>query len=378
MKKKFSIIFVMIFIINICTFNTYVSKAEENIKGNKILNVSARAAIAMDAKSGVVLYEKNPHMIVPMASTTKIITSLVALKYGDLNKKVEISDKAAKIKGSTVGYKKGELITIKELLYGLMFRSGNDAAIAISEGVAGSVDEFLKLMNEYAREIGLLDTNFESPHGLDSERHYSTAYDLALATAKAKQIEFFSNMVGDKEISAEEHGFTRSYNNINKILWRIPEANGVKTGYTGNAGKCLVSSVNCNRRDIVIVVLNCTERWKETERIYKYVMDNYEYKSIVEGNKALDSYKVKGGNKALELIRYENLILPIKKGTEFSYKIIMPKGIEAPINKGQSIGRLDVFQEETLVYSEPLYSKESIEKKIISKSWRDIFRKKNK
>jgi D-alanyl-D-alanine carboxypeptidase len=132
---------------------------------SKNINVSARCAVALDSKSKIVLYEKNAYELVPMASTTKIMTSLIALKYGDLDRKIEISSKAASMRGSVVGFKKGEQISLKELIYGLMLRSGNDAAIAIAEGISGSVEEFAKLMNEYAGEVGVINTHFETPHG---------------------------------------------------------------------------------------------------------------------------------------------------------------------------------------------------------------------
>ena len=147
---------------------------EEKVYANDMY-INAISAIALDCETKIVLYEKNAYNPIEIASTTKIMTTLVAIKCGDLNKKVSISQKAASIRGSEIGLREGEEITLKELMYGLMLRSGNDAAIAIAEGVSGSVDEFLKLMNEYALEIGLLNSNFESPHGLDSLNHYSTA-----------------------------------------------------------------------------------------------------------------------------------------------------------------------------------------------------------
>jgi D-alanyl-D-alanine carboxypeptidase len=242
-------------------------------KDGKDFRVNARCAIALDKESGTVLYEQNAYEIVPMASTTKILTALIAIEQGELDKKVTISKKAASIRGSTVGYKENEEITLRELVFGLMFKSGNDAAIAIAEELGKSTEGFAEIMNHYARGIGLLDSHFESPHGLDSSQHYSSAYDLAHLTAKGMDYELFREIVGSKQISKEKYNFTRDYNNINKILWRIPGANGVKTGYTGQAGKCLVSSINNNGKDIIIVVLNCPDRWNVTDAIYKHVLE---------------------------------------------------------------------------------------------------------
>ncbi|WP_315069960.1 D-alanyl-D-alanine carboxypeptidase family protein [uncultured Clostridium sp.] len=248
-------------------------------KDNTKFKVNARCAIALDKESGTVLYEQNAYELVPMASTTKILTSLIAIEQGNLDKKVIISKKAANIRGSTVGYKENEEITLRELTFGLMFKSGNDAAIAIAEELGGSIEGFSEIMNHYARGIGILDSHFESPHGLDSNEHYSSAYDLALLTSKGMEYDLFREIVGSKEISKEKYNFTRDYSNINKILWKIPGANGVKTGSTGKAGKCLVSSINNNGKDIIIVVLNCPDRWNATEKIYNYVLEKVAFGS---------------------------------------------------------------------------------------------------
>lgn len=254
----------------------------DDVDMNNILNsirVSARNAIALDSKTKQVLFEQNADEIVPMASTTKILTALVAITHGDLDREVTISKNAASIRGSKVGYVAGEKIRLRELLYGLMYKSGNDAAIAIAEDIGGSVEGFAKIMNDYAISLGLINSHFESPHGLDSPKHYTCAYDLALLTTKAMESELFCQICGTKSITRDASNFTRDYNNINKILYKIPEANGVKTGYTGQAGKCLVSSVKHEGRNIIIVVLNCSDRWNVTENIYKYVVDNYSFKN---------------------------------------------------------------------------------------------------
>ncbi|MGL4989981.1 MAG: D-alanyl-D-alanine carboxypeptidase family protein [Sarcina sp.] len=248
------------------------AKPKSKAKGED-LAPEAHYAIAIDSTTKKILYEKNGRLNVPMASTTKIVTSLLAINYGNLDELVTISSKAASIRGAKVGYKVGEQITLRELIWGLMFKSGNDAAIAIAEHLGGSVENFSVLMNDFGKMIGLIDSNFESPHGLDSNMHFSSAYDLAIATSKAMENKMFSQIVGSKELLMKNSGFTRDYRNINKILWKIPNANGVKTGYTGQAGKCLVTSVKEKDTNIIIVVLNCPERWDVTKRIYENVKD---------------------------------------------------------------------------------------------------------
>ncbi len=344
-------------------FSWIISVKGEPIKdkNGKSIYINARYAIAMDAKTRRVLFEKNSYDLVPIASTTKIMTSLVALNYGNLKDKIVISKKAATINGSQVGYKEGEEISIEELLYGLMFRSGNDAAIAIAEGTAGSVENFCNLMDEYAYSIGALDSHFESPHGLDSENHYSTAYDLALITAKAKEIDKFNEIVGDKEVTAEEKGFTRSYNNINKILWQIPEANGVKTGYTGGAGKCLVTSVDMDGNDIIIVVLNSPTRWNETKKIYNNIKENYEFKEVVKKDEIMASMNINKRNK-VHLLCSEDIVLPLKKGENYVKNIVVKEDINnVQIKKGEEIGKITIEDEKgNLIYQKPLISNKTI------------------
>ena len=358
MKKKFevclSLYLSLFFLLTFLVQNVY---AED-------IYIDAISAIALDCDSKLVLYEKNAYTTIEIASTTKIITALVAIKCGDLNKKVIVSEKAASIRGSEIGLKKGEEITLKELLYGLMLRSGNDAAIAIAEGVSGSVDEFLKLMNEYALELGLLNSNFESPHGLDSSNHYSTAYDLALITAKAKEIKLFNDIVSSKDIDAKDFNFTRGYHNINKILWLLPNSTGVKTGYTGKAGKCLVTSVKIQNRDVIIVTLNCTPRWKETEKISQYVEKNYEYKKLISKDDTLEHLIIKNGIDNVEIISKRDIIIPVKKDQSIEVKIKKPLyEVCAPVQAGERVGRVDIYANDKLLFTEALVAKNAVERK---------------
>ncbi len=326
---------------------------------NKPYDLNARAAIVIDAKTHRVLFDKNGKDILPMASTTKILTSLVAIKSSDLNQKFKISSKASSIRGSRVGYKKDEEISLRELLYGLMFKSGNDAAIAIAEGVAGSVEEFCELMNEYAKEIGILDSHFESPHGLDSQNHFSTAYDLAILTSKTKQIPFFNELSKTKAYT--DTGFSRAYNNINKILYMVPQATGTKTGYTGQAGKCLVSSFNMGyNNEIIVVVLNCTPRWKSSEWLYNYAKEHYNYQKLFSANDIILNETLENGTN-IEGIVNEDIIIPVKNGMEVKTVITLNDNIkqknEEEINKFENIGTLKIFEGDEQIYIHPISNK---------------------
>lgn len=358
MTKKFKV-YLSLFLSMVLLFTSFV----QNVYADD-LYVNAVSAIALDCDTKLVLYQKNAYTPIEIASTTKIITALVAIKSGDLNKKITISKKAATIRGSEIGLKEGEVITLRELLYGLLLRSGNDAAIAIAEGISGSVDEFLKLMNEYALEVGLLNSHFESPHGLDSSKHYSTAYDLALITAKAKEIKFFNDIVGSKDISATENNFSRSYHNINKILYLLPNSTGVKTGFTGKAGKCLVTSVKIQGRDVIIVTLNCTPRWKETEKINNYVDKNYKYNKIIGKGNVLGSFNIKNGVSKVEMVSKRDIIVPVKNNQKIEVKIKKPLyEVSAPVHDGENIGRADIYADNKLLFTEALVSKQAVYKK---------------
>ncbi len=331
---------------------------EVNIKAP--LRVSARCAIAIDAESREVLWNQNGYEIVPMASTTKILTSLIAINYGNLEKKVTISKKASSIRGSTVGYAAGEEISMRELLFGLMFRSGNDAAIAIAEEIGGSIEGFSNIMNDYAKSLGIINSHFESPHGLDSQKHYSSAYDLAILTSKAMEYKDFREFVGEKIIYKDKYNFTRDYQNINKILYRIPGANGVKTGYTGGAGKCLVSSINHNGRNIIIVVLNCADRWNVTEKIFNYVTKSNDF--INKSNKnILKEEKLAGLG---DIIDEEDIIYGYRESDVVEVEVFNPS---LDVEAGDILGKISVKDKVYEKVKFPLISNINISKEELEK-----------
>ena len=335
----------------------------DDVDVDNILNtirVSARNAIALDSKTKQVLFEQNAREIVPMASTTKILTALVAITHGDLDREVTISKTAASIRGSKVGYVAGEKIRLRELLYGLMYKSGNDAAIAIAEDIGGSIEGFAKIMNDYATSLGLINSHFESPHGLDSPKHYSSAYDLAILASKAMESDVFREICGEKTISKEKYNFTRDYQNINKILWKIPEANGVKTGYTGQAGKCLVSSIKYEGRNIIIVVLNCSDRWNVTEKIFKYVQSNYIFQK--ENNTEL--LKSSAISNLGSIIEESDFDYGYKEEAELEVELFEPIN---NISKGDILGKISLKDNDKEKLKRSLISNKKISKDTYNK-----------
>ena len=225
-------------------------------------DVSAERAVLMDQETGDVLFEKDAYTKTEIASITKVMTALVALQYGNLEDEVKISRKAAFTTGSSIYLEINEKMTLEDLLYGLMLRSGNDAAVAIAEHVGGSEAGFVYLMNETAEYIGMTDTHFMNAHGLDKETHYSTAYDMALLTQHAMDNEIFRKISGTKSYQAETRAY--AWQNKNKLLTSLYEAStGGKTGYTKIAGRTLISTAEKSEQDLIAVTLNAPDDWND-------------------------------------------------------------------------------------------------------------------
>lgn len=242
------------------------------LSGNHVFaSASASAEIAMEQTTGKVLEESNADSKLPMASTTKIMTAIIIIEDCNLDDIITVPDEAVGVEGSSIFLKKDEKIDIRDLLYGLMMRSGNDSATALAIYHSGTVDDFVDKMNDKAREIGALSTNFKNPSGLPDKEHYTTARDLCNIARYAMSNEFFKEIVSSKSYS----GKYRNYTNKNKMLFNYEGANGVKTGYTVKAGRCLVSSAERNGMQVVSVVLNCPDMYERSENILDYCFNNY-------------------------------------------------------------------------------------------------------
>ncbi len=236
------------------------------------VDISATSAILIDASSEKVIFQKNAYERLPMASTTKIMTALIACESGKLKKTVKISPVASSTEGSSLWLKPGEKQKLGDLTYGLMLKSGNDAAVAIAEYIAGSVDAFSLLMNKRAKELGAKNTQFKNPSGLHEEGHYTTAYDLALITRKAMKNKYFSKIVSTKTktIPNKSEKWDRALTNHNKMLWRYEGCNGVKTGYVKVSGRCLVTSAKRGKIKLICVTLNAPSDWNDHRILLDY------------------------------------------------------------------------------------------------------------
>ena len=254
--------------------------------------LSARKAILMDATTGRVLYEKDADSRSLVASTTKIMTALVVCEQCNVLDRMKIPKEAVGIEGSSMYLKEGEVLTIQELLYGLMLHSGNDAAVALAIYCGGTVEGFAELMNDKARLLGLTGTHFENPNGLDSPGHYSTARDLAVLASYAMKNPIFAKTVSTKTVTVGN----RSLRNHNKLLWQVEGADGVKTGYTKAAGRLLVSSAVRNGRRLVAVTIDDGNDWADHAALLNDGFSKYEIHEIVKQGQILGSVEVVGGN----------------------------------------------------------------------------------
>lgn len=330
--------------------------------------LSSKSAVLMDAASGRILLENNPHQKLPMASTTKIMTAIVALEYGNLDDIVTIPPEASGIEGSSIWLSIGEEQRLEDLLYGLMLRSGNDAAMAIALHISGSVEDFSSLMNKTAKRIGANNSNFTNPHGLHDENHYTTAYDLALITSYGLRNPNFRNIVATKQRTIPWPGneWDRAMRNKNKLLWQYEGANGVKTGFTKAAGRCLVSSAVRDNLQLVAVVLNCGPMFEESIEMLDYGFSNYRANLLFDKSQLVANIDVKGGKeKQVSVIAVEDFYLALKEGEYSKIRIVneLPDTVKAPIIKGQQAGVGQVFYENQLVKEIPLLYKDTVEKK---------------
>ena len=273
--------------------------------------LSAKHCIVTEYESGRILYEKNAFRKSAMASTTKIMTALIVLENCKLTEITTVSSYAASIDGSEIELKSGENISVEHLLYGLMLESGNDAATALAEHTAGSVDDFCVLMNDKAEQIGANETNFTSPHGLDDDEHYTTAYDLALITKEALKNDTFRQIIGTKHFTAGKRHFT----NTNAFLGNVEGVDGGKTGFTNNAGRCIVLTSEREGMRIITVLFGCPDNLNRTidgKKVIDFIYKNYKVYNLFEKFTKLGTLDIKKSKTPpSDVIITENIRLPL-------------------------------------------------------------------
>ena len=261
----------------------------------RVQAISAQSGILMDACTGRVLYEKQADQQSLIASTTKIMTALLVCEQCNVLDRMKIPKEAVGIEGSSMYLQEGEILTLQELLYGLMLHSGNDAAVALAIYCGGTVEGFAAMMNDKARQLGLTGTHFENPHGLDSPNHYSTARDLAMLTAYAMKNPIFSQTVSSKSVRVG----SRAMQNHNKLLWRVEGADGVKTGYTKAAGRILVSSATRDGRRLICVTINDGNDWADHSTLLEKGFSIYSVQQLIREGDSLGYATVFSGSEKI-------------------------------------------------------------------------------
>ena len=344
---------------------------------------SAESMIVIERDTGRVLNEKNADKRRPMASTTKIATAITVIdRVSDLDKKVKVPAQAVGVEGSSIYLEKDEELTVRDLLYGLMLQSGNDCAVALAVTTAGSIRDFAAMMNETAAKAGAEKTNFVNPHGLHDDNHYTTARDLAAIAAYAMKNETFRTIVSTKRYTAPWQGrdYDRVILNKNKILSTYDGGDGVKTGYTKKAGRCLVSSATRDGMNVIAVVLNCGPMFEDCRALMDEAFNSYKLRNVIEGADIKAAAPVTEG-KALSaaLGCGEKYFYPLTD-SEYSslrYEIEEVRPMRAPVNVGDENGKIKIFSGNRLLFETKLYSIEAVAPLSVADRLEDIVKRWN-
>lgn len=397
MKFKKILIFTLIFIFFSNSFVLSNEIENEDLEYLKTLEtssttdvpiISSSHAIVLERLSKKILYGKNEFEKTAMASTTKIMTAIIALENSNLSDEIVISKNAAKTSGSTLGIIENQKMTMENLLYGLLLRSGNDCAVAIAEYIATNLNGFAKLMNQKAQELNLKNTNFVTPHGLDNDMHYTTAYDLAILADYALQNETFRKIVSTKSCTIQVGNTSRTINNTNELLGYLDGVYGIKTGYTGNAGRCLVTACKRNNLDIIVIVLGAgtkKQRTQDSINLINYIYKNFEIfdtkKLITESFnnfKNISHIHISNSNSKPNFI-LENISsykIPIKKSDSSLIKcqIFNINYLTAPIPANTQIGVLQIVSNNNILLSQKIYISNFIYKNSLVKQFLKILK----
>jgi D-alanyl-D-alanine carboxypeptidase (penicillin-binding protein 5/6) len=340
------------------------------------LKISAKSAIVMVASTGEVLFEKNAAEQRYPASTTKMMTIITALEDGKLDDTVTTSSNAANTEGSSMYLLAAEQLKLRDMLYGVALVSGNDAAVAIAEHIAGSVGNFAKLMTAKAHGIGATRTNFINPSGLPDPRHYSTAQDLARIAAYGYKNPKFAEIVGTVHTDIVRNNIRETYYNENKLLNIYRGANGVKTGYTDAAGRCLVSAAKRGNTQVIVVVLDADSMWEDSIALLDYGFNQLNEKAVVQAGAVVDTVQVMYGKSgATSVVTRGSIVVPVSKNSEASLQVIVDvaKTVDAPVVAGQSIGAVKVVYQGQEVASTELIITESIQRKSLLARIKEYF-----
>ena len=335
--------------------------------------IKGKSAIVVDSVTGKVLYEKACHARRPPASTTKIMTAILALEHGNLNDQVCASAYACKTPNSSLHLKPGEVLTLDNMLYGLLLRSGNDSAVCVAEYVAGSEQEFIKMMNGRAKELGAKDTHFVNPHGLYNPKHYSTAYDLALIAGHAVRFPKFNEIVRTRKAYIERSMNTKdSYlSNHARFLWRFEGADGIKTGYTREAGRCFVGSATRDGWRPIAVILKSNDAGADASALLTYAFKYYQGFYFARPGEVVTSLPVAGGvAQKVSLMPSDGLGIVVRKSPGNEGRTAIDTGkATAPISKGDKLGTVTGYLNGKRIGSVDLVAAESVDRTLAATIW---------
>ena len=338
--------------------------------------ITGEAAVLIDSKNGQVLFEKNAAVRVYPASTTKILTAIIALESGRVGEMVTIPKEASDVEGSAIGLREGEQISLEDLIYALMLNSGNDSAVAIARHLGGSVNGFVQLMNKKAAELGAVNTHFNNPNGLPDPNHYSTARDMALITRYAMQNPEFREIVSTKikTITRTDPNAQTYLDNHNKLLWNYQGAIGVKTGYTEEARQCLVSAAARQDRELIAVVMKSegTDIWTDSTKLLDYGFTDFNQATLVEAGKYVTDAPVQYGvSKTVHAQTGSSLAYNFPRGDkpQISQEIILLDKNVAPVQAGKKLGEIAFFAGGQELGRVDLVAQQEVKRKILAKWW---------
>ncbi len=346
MKKVFSVLICILLL-----SNTFFVSAN---------NISAKAAVVIDGHTGEILYSLNCDKRLPMASTTKIMTALLLCELvDDLSKTVVTTREMVTVEGSSMGLQAGDTVSYHDLLYGMLLASGNDAANTAAMAISGSIKDFVDVMNKRAAELGLKNTHFVTPSGLDADEHYTTAYELALIAKEALGNESFANAAASKtaRLCYGNPPYNRTLKNHNKLLNMYEDIVGVKTGFTKKSGRCLVSAAQNDGKLVIAVTLNDGNDWQD----HRTLLDlGFSLIKSQQFSPPLDNVNIEIASGEFATVALPSATLNITEGTKVTYKIDLPKIIYAPIKKGEQLGTINYYGNGNLLIKLPVNSEKTI------------------
>ncbi len=348
----------IIFLLPIFLFSIFFFSFNQHKKVFAVSNNSSE--IIMEVNTKRILHQSNAYEKKYMASTTKILTAIVIIENCNLSDEVTVTSKSVGIEGSSIYLEAGEKLSVKDLLYGLMLRSGNDCAETLALYCSGSIEDFAVLMNNKAKEIGANNSNFVNPHGLHDDNHYTTAYDLCLISCYAIKNPQFKEIVSTKSVKIpfSTRNYDRHITNKNKMLREFEGSTGIKTGYTKKAGRCLVSSCERNGIELCCVVLNCPPMFERSKNLLTHCFSQYKNYKICESDNIIDFVKIEDSENERGIFIKNDIILPLTSDEYKSINIVYdyPKVLPKDVKKDQEIGEVKIYCKNNLLFTEKIYT----------------------